>query len=322
LCIARVYWEEKVTTTTTTQRTIRAKKGKKKVMWHTTDTLEISLLSYLVYVFRFHSNKREEEKHKNSSLSLCLSLLFFFKKQFSKKTSPVAFLQHLLFTLMYRLARNINYKRQFIFPRTAITTTTSNININRVVTRRININTRNNKNISKRTLTTTKMGSGGEGNEIEKKAKMMSEEDLFENKLRVKKLSEHATIPVRGSDGAAGYDLSAAYDCVVKAKSKELVKTDLSIAIPKNTYARIAPRSGLAYKKFIDVLAGVVDYDYRGNVGVILANFGDEDFEVKKGDRIAQMILERITTPECVEVEDLEATERGAGGFGSTGVSK
>jgi dUTP pyrophosphatase len=223
---------------------------------------------------------------------------------------------------MYRLARNINYKRQFIFPRTTITTTTSNININRVVTRRININTRNNKNISKRTLTTTKMGSGGEGNEIEKKAKMMSEEDLFENKLRVKKLSEHATIPVRGSDGAAGYDLSAAYDCVVKAKSKELVKTDLSIAIPKNTYARIAPRSGLAYKKFIDVLAGVVDYDYRGNVGVILANFGDEDFEVKKGDRIAQMILERITTPECVEVEDLEATERGAGGFGSTGVSK
>ena len=171
-----------------------------------------------------------------------------------------------------------------------------------------------------------KMGSGGEGftNEIEKKAKMMSAEDetLFENKLRVKKLSEHATVPVRGSDGAAGYDLSAAYDCVVKAKSKELVKTDLSIAIPKNTYARIAPRSGLAYKKFIDVLAGVVDYDYRGNVGVILANFGDEDFEVKKGDRIAQMILERITTPECVEVEDLEATERGAGGFGSTGVSK
>ena len=171
-----------------------------------------------------------------------------------------------------------------------------------------------------------KMGSGGEGftNEIEKKAKMMSAEDetLFENKLRVKKLSEHATVPVRGSDGAAGYDLSAAYDCVVKAKSKELVKTDLSIAIPKNTYARIAPRSGLAYKKFIDVLAGVVDYDYRGNGGVILANFGDEDFEVKKGDRIAQMILERITTPECVEVEDLEATERGAGGFGSTGVSK
>ena len=209
------------------------------------------------------------------------------------------------FTLMYRrvLAR-INYQ-QCCISRVTLTRKRTNRSATRVI------------NQSKRTII-TKMGSGGEG---EKKAKIM-EEEAFENKLRVKKLSEHATIPVRGSDGAAGYDLSAAYDCVVKAKSKELVKTDLSIAIPKNTYARIAPRSGLAYKKFIDVLAGVVDYDYRGNVGVILANFGDEDFEVKKGDRVAQMILERITTPECVEVEDLEATERGAGGFGSTGVSK
>ena len=108
---------------------------------------------------------------------------------------------------------------------------------------------------------------------------------------------------------------------VIPARGKELVKTDLSIAIPKDTYARIAPRSGLAWKHFIDTGAGVVDYDYRGNVGVILFNHADKDFEVKKGDRVAQMILERITTPEVVEVEDLEATERGAGGFGSTGVA-
>ena len=230
------------------------------------------------------------------------------KKNSKKKERNIfRFLLHLgvfFFTLMYRrvLAR-INYQQ--CISRVTLTRKRTNRSATRVI------------NQSKRTII-TKMGSGGEG---EKKAKIM-EEEAFENKLRVKKLSEHATIPVRGSDGAAGYDLSAAYDCVVKAKSKELVKTDLSIAIPKNTYARIAPRSGLAYKKFIDVLAGVVDYDYRGNVGVILANFGDEDFEVKKGDRVAQMILERITTPECVEVEDLEATERGAGGFGSTGVSK
>ena len=230
------------------------------------------------------------------------------KKKFKKKERNIfRFLLHLsvfFFTLMYRrvLAR-INYQQ--CISRATLNRKRTNRSTTRVI------------NQIKRTII-TKMGSGGEG---EKKAKIM-EEEAFENKLRVKKLSEHATIPVRGSDGAAGYDLSAAYDCVVKAKSKELVKTDLSIAIPKNTYARIAPRSGLAYKKFIDVLAGVVDYDYRGNVGVILANFGDEDFEVKKGDRVAQMILERITTPECVEVEDLEATERGAGGFGSTGVSK
>ncbi|ACO63581.1 deoxyuridine 5'-triphosphate nucleotidohydrolase [Micromonas commoda] len=137
--------------------------------------------------------------------------------------------------------------------------------------------------------------------------------------LRVKKISEHATLPVRGSDGAAGYDLASAYDYVVPARGKELVKTDLSIAIPKDTYARIAPRSGLAWKHFIDTGAGVVDYDYRGNVGVILFNHGEKDFEVKKGDRVAQLILERITTPEVLEVEDLDATDRGAGGFGSTG---
>lgn len=97
------------------------------------------------------------------------------------------------------------------------------------------------------------------------------------------------------------------------------MKTDLSIAIPKDTYARIAPRSGLAWKHFIYTGAGVVDYDYRGNVGVILFNHSDKDFEVKKGDRVAQMILERIVTPGVVEVEDLDATDRGAGGFGSTG---
>ena len=100
------------------------------------------------------------------------------------------------------------------------------------------------------------------------------------------------------------------------------MKTDLSIAIPKDTYARIAPRSGLAWKHFIDVGAGVVDYDYRGNVGVILFNHSDVDFEIKHGDRVAQLILERITTPEVLEVEDLDDTARGAGGFGSTGVSK
>ncbi len=113
----------------------------------------------------------------------------------------------------------------------------------------------------------------------------------------------------------------SAYEYVVPARGKELVKTDLSVAIPKGTYARVAPRSGLAWKKFIDVGAGVVDYDYRGNVGVILFNHGEEDFVVRKGDRVAQLILERIVTPDVVECEDLEDTERGAGGFGSTGVT-
>lgn len=108
-------------------------------------------------------------------------------------------------------------------------------------------------------------------------AKMARVEDF----LRVKKISENAVLPVRGSQGAAGYDLASAYECVIPARGKGLVKTDLSIAIPKGTYARVAPRSGLAWKHFIDVGAGVVDYDYRGNVGVILFNHGDADFEVR-----------------------------------------
>jgi len=139
--------------------------------------------------------------------------------------------------------------------------------------------------------------------------------------LRVKKLSEHAVLPARGSEGAAGYDLSAAHECVVPARGKALVKTDLSIAIPEGTYARIAPRSGLAWKHSIDVGAGVVDADYRGNVGVILFNLSDQEFQIKAGDRVAQLILERIATPEVVAVEDLDDTTRGAGGFGSTGVN-
>eukprot|EP00897_Mesotaenium_endlicherianum_P006112 jgi/Mesen1/5529/ME000279S04736 len=117
------------------------------------------------------------------------------------------------------------------------------------------------------------------------------------------------------------FGLFNAYDSVVPARGKALVKTDLSIAIPEGTYARIAPRSGLAWKHSIDVGAGVVDADYRGNVGVILFNFSDQDYAVKEGDRVAQLILERIVTPEVEEVSSLEDTARGEGGFGSTGIS-
>lgn len=139
--------------------------------------------------------------------------------------------------------------------------------------------------------------------------------------FKFKKLSENATAPVRGSEGAAGYDLAAAENKIVPARGKNLVKTNLAIAIAKDTYARIAPRSGLAWKKSIDVGAGVIDADYRGDVGVILFNHDDEDFEVKKGDRIAQLIIEYIATPVPQEVDDLDDTSRGDGGFGSTGVS-
>ena len=138
--------------------------------------------------------------------------------------------------------------------------------------------------------------------------------------LRVKKITPNAIMPKRGSPLSAGVDLPAAYDAVVPAGGKALIKTDLAVATPTNCYARIAPRSGLALKKFIDVGAGVVDADYRGNVGVILFNHGPEDFPVARGDRIAQLILEMICLAPVVEVEELEETARGEGGFGSTGM--
>ncbi|KAL3845233.1 hypothetical protein ACJIZ3_002636 [Penstemon smallii] len=121
--------------------------------------------------------------------------------------------------------------------------------------------------------------------------------------LRVIKLSEKAVLPSRGSPLSAGYDLSSAAETKVPSRGKALVPTDLSIAIPQGTYARVAPRSGLAWKHSIDVGAGVIDADYRGPVGVILFNHSDVDFEVKVGDRIAQLIIEKIMTPEVTEVK-------------------
>ncbi|XP_069030074.1 deoxyuridine 5'-triphosphate nucleotidohydrolase, mitochondrial isoform X1 [Embiotoca jacksoni] len=137
--------------------------------------------------------------------------------------------------------------------------------------------------------------------------------------LRFSKLSEHATTPTRGSAKAAGYDLYSAYDYTIGSMDKAIVKTDIQIAIPNGCYGRVAPRSGLAAKHFIDVGAGVIDEDYRGNVGVVLFNFNKVTFEVKKGDRVAQLVCERICYPDLVEQETLDDTERGAGGFGSTG---
>ncbi|EDW78650.1 uncharacterized protein Dwil_GK21239 [Drosophila willistoni] len=138
--------------------------------------------------------------------------------------------------------------------------------------------------------------------------------------LRFAKLTEHALEPVRGSAKAAGADLRSAYDIVVPARGKAIVKTDLQVQVPEGSYGRVAPRSGLAVKNFIDVGAGVVDEDYRGNLGVVLFNHSDTDFEVKRGDRIAQFICERIFYPELELVDKLDDTERGEAGFGSTGV--
>ncbi|CAO1624358.1 unnamed protein product [Parajaminaea phylloscopi] len=129
----------------------------------------------------------------------------------------------------------------------------------------------------------------------------------------------NAKVPTRGSAEAAGYDLYASERITLPRRGRAVVQTGIRMQIPQGCYGRVAPRSGLAVKHGIDTGAGVVDSDYRGLLGVVLFNTSDEDFTVNVGDRIAQMILERIATPEVVEVESLDETVRGAGGFGHTG---
>ena len=102
--------------------------------------------------------------------------------------------------------------------------------------------------------------------------------------IEIKKLSENATLPTQGSYYAAGYDLYAAEKGIVHSECRLLIKTNISVSIPDGYYGRIAPRSGLAYKNGIDVMAGVIDSDYRGDIGVILYNTDIADFEFQKGD--------------------------------------
>lgn len=139
--------------------------------------------------------------------------------------------------------------------------------------------------------------------------------------LKFTKATPHAFAPSKGSTKAAGYDLKSAEDYIVPARGKQIVNTGIKVQLPEGCYGRIAPRSGLAAKNCIDVggtfiyrvlrmrqkkwviLAGVIDEDYRGVIKVILFNLSDADFAIKKGDRIAQLICERIYYPEIEEVQ-------------------
>ena len=130
-------------------------------------------------------------------------------------------------------------------------------------------------------------------------------------------------LPTAATEGSAGYDLSSCVDDCVVAGSWKAIETGIVTQFPSDCYLRIAPRSGLAFKYGIDVFAGVIDSDYTGSIKVILMNNSTENFKIQKGDRIAQMIYERIYKPTLVQVSsfnELEETDRGTGGFGSTGV--
>ena len=137
--------------------------------------------------------------------------------------------------------------------------------------------------------------------------------------LRFVRLTENARAPSRESSKAAGLDLYSSLNTTVQAKGKRLIPTDLQIKLPEGCNGRMAPRSGLALAHHIDIGGGVIDQDYYGNIGVIVYNHSDTPFVISRGDRIAQLICEKIYYPSLEEVESLHSTERGAGGFGSTG---
>ena len=145
---------------------------------------------------------------------------------------------------------------------------------------------------------------------------------MLRNMFKFAKMCENAIIPTKGSSGAAGFDLHALKETKIVAGDRGLVKTGIALQIPNDCYARVAPRSGLTFKHGINVGAGVIDCDYRAEIGVILFNHSKNDFIVNKGNRIAQLIFEKIYTcvPEEVQYSELTDTARGVSGFGSTGV--
>ena len=128
-------------------------------------------------------------------------------------------------------------------------------------------------------------------------------------------------LPAYATQGSAGVDLRASEPCVIPPGGRALVPTGLRIALPEGYEAQVRPRSGLALKHGVTLLnsPGTIDSDYRGEIGVILINLGQEPFSIQPGDRIAQMVFAPVTRGVWDEVETLDETERGAGGFGSTG---
>ena len=140
--------------------------------------------------------------------------------------------------------------------------------------------------------------------------------------LRFKKVHPDAVLPAYAHESDAGMDLRSVADVVIAPGKRALVPTGLVMLLPPGYEAQVRPRSGLALKHGVTVLntPGTIDAGYRGEVGVILANFGDADFAVRKGDKIAQAVIAPVTKAEIAETDVIDETDRGAGGFGSTGV--
>lgn len=142
-------------------------------------------------------------------------------------------------------------------------------------------------------------------------------------KIQIKKVRENTKIPTRGTKGAAGFDLYAciAEPLTLKKGDTALIPTGIAIAVPEGYAAFIHSRSGLSIKRGICLLnsVGVIDSDYRGEICVGVIKATDEPYTIEPNERIAQMVIKPVETPELIETDELDSTDRGAGGFGSTG---
>lgn len=145
--------------------------------------------------------------------------------------------------------------------------------------------------------------------------------------IKFKRLSDKFNdipLPSYSTEGSSGMDLRAAVDdkIIIKPLETVLIPTNLAVEIPEGYEGQVRPRSGLAAKNFVTILntPGTIDSDYRGEIKVILTNFGKEDFIVNRGDRIAQLVITKVEKANIVEVQELNSTERNEGGFGHTGI--
>ncbi|MFQ5443210.1 MAG: dUTP diphosphatase [Nitrospinales bacterium] len=126
-------------------------------------------------------------------------------------------------------------------------------------------------------------------------------------------------LPSYSQLGDAGADLQSSIDDVIPARGKKLIPSGIRIAVPQGHVGLIWPRSGLAVKFSLDCGAGVIDSQYRGEVKVLMFNHSDEDYRIKKGERIAQLLIQKVETVKFIKVDKLDETPRGQAGFGSTG---
>jgi dUTP pyrophosphatase len=148
------------------------------------------------------------------------------------------------------------------------------------------------------------------------------EEQRMKVNVRIKRLNEYSVIPQYQTEGAAGFDLHASHGVIIPVGEHRLIKTGIAVELPPDFEMQIRSRSGLALKHGIQAHFGTIDHDFRGEIGVILFNFGGQPFKVEKNDRIAQAVIAKLEKAQFSIVEELSQTARGACGFGSSGVKE